>query len=120
MIRQKRFKTFTLGRLPFSVFIVAGVSAMTLSPLFQSPLSAGIVLAMSMAVILTSLAARFRDVGISAWLSPLGLFPAVALLVGFAPGDGVGGPKRHAGHPFIHSLMFTLMCGGISIALLVN
>ncbi|MCI0517721.1 MAG: DUF805 domain-containing protein [Woeseiaceae bacterium] len=120
MIRQKRFQSFTLRRLPFWVFLAAGVSGLTLSPLFQNWMATGIVVAMSSAVILTSLAARFRDVGLSAWLAPLAVIPAVALIVGFTRGDGVEGPKASDGHQFVHTVMFTLMSSGTWIALLVN
>jgi uncharacterized membrane protein YhaH (DUF805 family) len=120
MIGQKRFTTFTLRRLPFWVFVVAGVSGITLAPLFQNWLATVIVVLMSSAVILTSLAARFRDIGLSAWLAPLGLFPPVALLVGFTPGDGIDEPKARDGHQFVHAVMFTLMSSGTWIALLVN
>ena len=86
MSMQKGFQTFTLRRLPFWVFFTAGVSGITLLPLFENEMSTGIVLVMSSAVILASLAARFRDVGLSAWLAPLGIIPVVALFVGFTPG----------------------------------
>lgn len=120
MIGQKRFQTFTLGRLPFWVFVTAGVSGITLSPLFQNWLATGIVVAMSSAVILTSLAARFRDTGLSAWWAPLGLFPAVTLIVGFSRGDGVEETKARNGHQFVYTVMFSLMSSGTWIALLVN
>lgn len=120
MIGQKRFQNFTLGRAPFFVFFAAGISGITLSPLFQGRMASVAVLAISFAIMLTSLVARFRDVGLSAWLAPFGLFPGIALLVGFAPGDGGGGPEADAGHSYLHSLLFTLMCSGISVAWLVN
>ena len=120
MIRQKRFQTFTLRRLPFWVFIAAGVSGITLSPLFQNWMATGVVVVMSSAVILTSLAARFRDVGLSAWLAPLGLIPAVMLIVGFTRGDGAEGPTARDGHQFVYTVMFSLMSSGTWIAVLVN
>lgn len=106
MTGQKRFQTFTLGRLPFWVFIAAGISGITLSPLFQNWMATGIVVVMSSAVILTSLAGRFRDVGLSAWLAPLGLIPAVTFLVGFARGGGVGEPRARNGHQFVYTVVF--------------
>jgi uncharacterized membrane protein YjjP (DUF1212 family) len=120
MIGQKRFQTFTLRRLPFWVFVAAGVSGITLSPLFQNWMATAIVVVMSTAVILTSLAARFRDVGLSAWLAPLGLIPAVTIIVGFTRGDGVERPKAGDGHQFVYTVMFSLLSSGTWIALLVN
>lgn len=120
MIGQNRIQTFTLGRLPFWVFMAAGASGITLAPLFQSWAAAGAVLAMSFAVIFTSLAARFRDVGLSAWLAPLGLFPAVTLFVGLKPRKDVNVRNTGDGQQFINTVMFTLMISGTWIALLVN
>jgi hypothetical protein len=109
MTGQKRFQTFTLRRLPFWVFIAAGVSGITLAPLFENWAATAIVVVMSSAVILTSLAARFRDVGLSAWLAPLGLIPAVTFLVGFARGVGVEETKARNGHQFVYTVVFSLI-----------
>ena len=120
MNRQKSAHTFTLRRLPFWVCIAAGVSGIALALLLQDELATGIVVAMSLGVILACLAARFRDIGLSGWLAPVGLIPAVALFVGFTAGDGVEGRKAPDGDHLVYTVVFSLMSSGSWIAYLVH
>jgi uncharacterized membrane protein YhaH (DUF805 family) len=84
---QKRFKKFTLCRTSFWLFFLAGLSAATLAPLFNDPVItiAGIVTAVL--VMAMSAAARLRDMGCSAWYTPLAMIPLVAVYTGITAGD---------------------------------
>ena len=86
MKNTKRYDVFTLGRLPFWLFVSAGVAGMTLVPLFQNDTTIAAVFLASLTVIFASIAARLRDIGFSAWWAPLGIFPTVALWIGIKAG----------------------------------
>jgi uncharacterized membrane protein YhaH (DUF805 family) len=69
------------------MFFLAGLSAATLAPLFNDPLVTygGIVLAI--VVMAGTAAARLRDMGCSAWFTPLAVIPLVAFYAGITAGD---------------------------------
>ena len=95
MALQKRYNSFTLSRTPFWLFFLAGASAMTLAPLFNSHgiTIAGILLAAS--AMAATAAARLRDMGCSAWFTPFVAIPLVALYAGLTASDE---GQRHPAH----------------------
>lgn len=95
MKNTKRYDVFTLGRLPFWLFVSAGVAGISLVPLFQSDATIAAVFLASLAVIFASIAARLRDIGVSAWWTPLGIFPTAAIWIGIQ-GSGAMGHSRSA------------------------
>lgn len=93
MAATKRFSRFTLRRTPFWLFFLAGISALTLAPLFIEPLSVSVVAGLAIVTILASLTARFRDIGCSAWYVPLAAIPLIAFYAGITASDD------QLGHP---------------------
>ena len=89
MATEKRFARFTLSRTQFWLFFLAGLSLLTLVPLFndQAITAAGSVLAGL--VMAASAAARLRDLGCSAWYTPLVAIPLVAVYAGMLASDQV-------------------------------
>lgn len=94
MAATKRYGWFTLRRSPFWLFFLAGISILTLAPLFVDPLTVTATNCLAAAIIITTLAARFRDIGCSAWLTPLAAIPMIALFAGVTASDD---QKEHPG-----------------------
>lgn len=90
---EKRFSSFTLRRTPFWFFCLAGVSVTTLTPLFVSADIATALNCLAIAAVITMVAARFRDIGCSAWFTPLAVIPLIAIFAGVTASDD------QAGHP---------------------
>ncbi len=87
MASNKRFTKFTMCRKSFWMFFLAGLSAMTLVPLFNSPSITIVGIALVGAFMATCAAARLRDMGCSAWYTPLVAIPLVAIYAGVTAGD---------------------------------
>lgn len=87
MATQKRFTSFTLCRTQFWLFFLAGLSMMTLVPLFNNTaITVGGLLAAVLVMGVTA-AARLRDLGCSAWYTPLIAIPLVAVYAGTMAAD---------------------------------
>lgn len=91
MATGKRYRTFTLRRTPFWLFFLAGISATTLTPLITEPELALAGTWLAVGVIVATVAARFRDIGCSAWFTPLALLPLIAILAGITASDDQDG-----------------------------
>jgi len=91
MAAPKRFGWFTLRRTPFWLFFLAGISTLTLAPLFIEPLSVAAVNCLAALIIFSTLAARLRDIGCSAWYTPLATIPLIAVFAGITASDDQDG-----------------------------
>jgi uncharacterized membrane protein YhaH (DUF805 family) len=69
------------------MFFLAGLSAMTLAPLFNSPTITVVGLMLAGAFVLLCAVARLRDMGCSGWYAPLVAIPLVAFYAGVTAGD---------------------------------
>ncbi len=117
MATQKRFQQFTLRRTSFWLFFLAGLSTATLAPLFNDPLVTfgGIVLAII--VMATAAAARLRDMGCSAWFTPLAAIPLVAFYAGLTAGDD---QRPQSASVELHMLTTTFFSAVISLSWLAS
>jgi len=84
---NKRFTNFTMCRTSFWMFFLAGLSAMTLAPLFNSTTVTVVGVLAAGSFMLFCAAARLRDMGCSAWYAPLVAIPLVAIYAGVTAGD---------------------------------
>lgn len=116
MQSRKRFNRFILRRTPFWLFFLAGVSALTLLPLFDDPLVAAVGATLAIIVMTASAAARLRDMGCSAWYTPLVAIPLVALYAGVSAGD-----HQHARSTHVHSRLLgaSVFSAALSLSWLV-
>ena len=117
MTTRKRFQRFTLTRTPFWLFFLAGLSAATLAPLFNDPTITygGIVLAIM--VMAGTAAARLRDMGCSAWFTPLAAIPLVAFYAGITAGDDY---RSQSASVELHMLTTTFFSAMISLSWLTS
>ena len=117
MTTRKRYQRFTLRRTPFCLFFLAGLSAATLAPLFNDPLVTigGIVLAIM--VMAATAAARLRDMGCSAWYTPLAAIPLVAFYAGITAGDD---QRSQTASVELHVLTTTFFSTVISLSWLAS
>jgi len=93
MATDKRYTSFTMRRTPFWLFFLAGISALTLAPLFPDPLTVSAINCGAVALIAGSLVARFRDIGCSAWYALLAVIPLITVFAGTTQSDD------QEGHP---------------------
>lgn len=87
MSENKRFRAFTMCRKSFWLYFLAGLSAMTLMPLFNSTAVTVVGIVLAGAFMLLCAAARLRDMGCSGWYAPFVAIPLVALYAGVTAGD---------------------------------
>jgi len=74
------------------VFLAAGISTASLTPILTRPALAITWFAMAVAIIVLVVAARLRDAGASAWCVPLALLPLSLVTLGLVQ----GGPSRNS------------------------
>jgi uncharacterized membrane protein YhaH (DUF805 family) len=87
LANQKRFQRFTLCRRQFWLFFLAGLSLTTLAPLFNDSVITVAGITLAVVVMALTAAARLRDMGCSAWYTPLVVVPLVALYTGIIAGE---------------------------------